>query len=193
MNDVAAEAGMSAGNLYRYFASKEAIVNGLAERDREMLKSDFGAMAGAADLFACFEATARKHLVEMPREKAVLALEIWSESCRNPHISSFCDSMDSEVRQVMVALLRQAGVDGAISPDADVEVVVQVAFTMADGLFKRRALEADFNGEYEVAVFMQFLRVLLTGGFKAPAWSAPGHNAIHSPPAGRLAAHDVDL
>ena len=34
MQDVAAEAGMSPGNLYRYFPSKEAMVIGLAERDR---------------------------------------------------------------------------------------------------------------------------------------------------------------
>src|SRR3954451_11080724 len=78
MNDVAAEAGMSAGNLYRYFASKEAIVTGLAERDREMVTADFAKLAGAADFFACFEAIGRKHLIEEPREKAVLAVEIWS-------------------------------------------------------------------------------------------------------------------
>ena len=34
MQDVAREAGMSAGNLYRYFASKEALVSGMIERDR---------------------------------------------------------------------------------------------------------------------------------------------------------------
>ena len=34
MQDVAAEAGMSPGNLYRYFPSKDALVAGLCERDR---------------------------------------------------------------------------------------------------------------------------------------------------------------
>ena len=37
MQDVAAEAGMSPGNLYRYFPSKEAIVAGLCARDQAML------------------------------------------------------------------------------------------------------------------------------------------------------------
>ena len=51
--------------------------------------------------------------------------------------------MDCEVRQGMVAMLGHAKAAGAISPETDVEVAVQVIFTMADGLFKRRALEAD--------------------------------------------------
>src|SRR5918995_1872307 len=34
MQEICAEAGMSAGNLYRYFPSKEALIAGIAERDR---------------------------------------------------------------------------------------------------------------------------------------------------------------
>jgi TetR/AcrR family transcriptional repressor of uid operon len=169
MNDVAAEAGMSAGNLYRYFASKEAIVTGLAERDREMMTADFAAMSSSNDFFTCFEAIGRKHLVDEPREKAVLAVEIWSEACRNPHVSTMCDSMDSEVRQNLAQMLERARATGDISPNIDIAVAVQLIFTMADGLFKRRALEADFDGEYEVAVTTAFFKALLTGGFEAPA------------------------
>src|ERR671912_2252537 len=43
MQDVAAEAGMSPGNLYRYFPSKDAIVAGLSERDRSRVAQDFDA------------------------------------------------------------------------------------------------------------------------------------------------------
>ena len=41
MQDVAKEASMSAGNLYRYFDSKDALVSGLCERDRERFGADF--------------------------------------------------------------------------------------------------------------------------------------------------------
>src|SRR4051812_20026284 len=34
MQDICAEAGMSAGNLYRYFRSKEAIIGAIAEAER---------------------------------------------------------------------------------------------------------------------------------------------------------------
>ena len=182
---------MSAGNLYRYFASKEAIVTGLAERDREMLTLDFGVMAGASDFFACFEAIGRKHLVEEPREKAVLAVEIWSESCRNPHISALCDSMDCEVRQGMVAMLGHAKAAGAISPETDVEVAVQVSSPWPTDCSSAARWKADFDGEYEIAVFMQFFRMLLTGGFKAPP--RPLSTSVVSSPAGPVSAHVPDF
>ena len=56
MQDVAAEAGMSAGNLYRYFASKDALVAGLAERDRTAMAKDFDILASADDVMAALRA-----------------------------------------------------------------------------------------------------------------------------------------
>src|ERR1700704_4475925 len=41
MQEICAEAGMSAGNLYRYFPSKEAIIAGIAERDRAEVGQGF--------------------------------------------------------------------------------------------------------------------------------------------------------
>src|SRR5215216_6277042 len=83
MQDVAVEAGMSPGNLYRYFPSKDAIVVGLAERDRAQMACDFAPLSEAEDITATFVRLARKHFLEEPREKAVLCLEIWSEATRN--------------------------------------------------------------------------------------------------------------
>ena len=48
MQDVAAEAGMSPGNLYRYFPSKDAIVIGLTERDRSDVAKDFATFDSGA-------------------------------------------------------------------------------------------------------------------------------------------------
>lgn len=170
MNDVAAEAGMSAGNLYRYFASKEAIVTGLTERDRATLNTDFRSVAHSPDVFAAIEAIGRKHLVDEPREKAVLVVEIWAEACRNPHIATLCDTIDGEIRQNLVHMLERARQAGAIAPDADIDGTMQMLFTLADGLMKRRALEADFDGERAITHVSTLLRSLLqTGGsFAAP-------------------------
>src|SRR3954451_13775431 len=77
MQDVAAEVGMSPGNLYRYFPSKDSIVAGLAERDRAAVSEDFSGLPAGPDLFGGFSALARRHLVEAPADKAVLCLEMW--------------------------------------------------------------------------------------------------------------------
>src|ERR1700751_3352503 len=46
MQEICVEAGMSPGNLYRYFPSKEALIAGIAERDR----AEVGAQFASADL-----------------------------------------------------------------------------------------------------------------------------------------------
>lgn len=163
MQDVAAEAGMSAGNLYRYFASKDAIVSGLAERDREMLSADFATMGLAKDFLSAFEAMGRKHLIEEPREKAILAVEIWSEASRNPHVAALCRTLDGEVLAGMNALFDKAKAVGMISPATDVDMAARLMLTIADGLFKRRALEPDFDGERELAMAMNIFRAVFSG------------------------------
>src|ERR671912_3060363 len=71
MQDVAAEAGMSPGNLFRYFGSKDAVVLALAERDRARIGEDFAALSQPGDLLPALRSIALKHFAEEPRERAV--------------------------------------------------------------------------------------------------------------------------
>ena len=163
MQDVANEAGMSAGNLYRYFRSKEAIVAGLAERDRAELGGDFAVVAQHIDFLVAFEAMGRKHLIEEPRERSVLAMEIWSEATRNPHVASVCSAIEAECRGFMQLMFAQAQERGEIAADVDVGMAARLMMTCADGLVKRRALEPDFDGARELAMTMSIFRALFAG------------------------------
>ncbi len=84
MQDICAEAGMSPGNLYRYFPSKEAIIAGIAERDRAEVGAQLAAGQFTEDFFASFAALARHHFVERTADEVGLCAEIMSESRRNP-------------------------------------------------------------------------------------------------------------
>ncbi|MGL4890419.1 MAG: TetR/AcrR family transcriptional regulator, partial [Aeromonas veronii] len=83
MADIALEARMSAGNLYRYFVSKDAVVAQLCARNRAELAAGFSQIHGAENPIEAFEALGRHHLVNEPRERAILVSEIWSEAARN--------------------------------------------------------------------------------------------------------------
>ncbi|MGE3869989.1 MAG: TetR/AcrR family transcriptional regulator, partial [Pseudorhodoplanes sp.] len=84
MQEICAEAGMSPGNLYRYFRSKEAIIAGLIEIDSARAAADFAAVAEAPDFFTGFTRLARQYLVERTPEEFALCAEIRAESRRNP-------------------------------------------------------------------------------------------------------------
>src|SRR5512140_961015 len=76
MQDICAEAGMSAGNLYRYFPSKEAIIAGICERNRAEAADSFLSVDHAPGFFEGLAGLARHHLVDRPDEHAALCAEI---------------------------------------------------------------------------------------------------------------------
>jgi TetR/AcrR family transcriptional repressor of uid operon len=163
MQDVAAEAGMSPGNLYRYFDSKDAVVLALAERDRARIGEDFAALSGPGDLLPALRSIAQKHFAEEPRERAVLCLEIWAEATRNQSFSSMSEAFDRDVCDRLCVLFRQAQASGAIAPEVDLEALAALIVTIANGLFVRRAVDAKLDAGREVASLMAVIEAAFAG------------------------------
>lgn len=147
MQDVAREAGMSAGNLYRYFQSKDALVSGLCERDRERFGADFEHVATAPDVMGALLALGRKHFVEEERARCVQFMEIWAEATRNPAVAAVCSKMDGEINERLVATIEAAKAAGQVPREVDSIALVTVLCALGDGLFLRRALDPDFDPE----------------------------------------------
>lgn len=164
MQDVAAESGMSPGNLYRYFPSKDAIVAGLCERDRTMVAEDFSRLDGSSeDFLDAFASLARKHFEDEPRERAILCLEIWAEATRNPAVAAMSRDFDCDIVGRLSDLFRQAQGRGAIAPGLDPEGLAVTIAIMANGLFVRRAVAPDFDPEREVGQVMAIVEAAFAG------------------------------
>ncbi len=173
MQIVASEARMSAGNLYRYFGSKEALVSGLAERDQAAMAEDFRLLASADDPIAAMEPLLRKHLVEAPVVCAQMALEIWAEAGRNPAVAAICRSIDADVRSRLLVVVDGPSRAAGLDPD----FTLRVLLTVMAGLFKRRATETSFDGEAEVALALGLFAALFAGAVR------PGVSTCRSVPA----------
>jgi AcrR family transcriptional regulator len=174
MQDVAADAGMSPGNLYRYFRSKDAIVAGLAERDRARVMADFSQLVDADDFIASFAALARRHFRDERREQAVLCLEIWAEATRNPTFAALTDEFDSDVLGRLTFLFRQAQERGAIAAGLDAQALATVVATLADGLFVRRAVSRSFDAEREVGYMLSVIEAAFAGRIELGSGPSPG-------------------
>jgi AcrR family transcriptional regulator len=176
MHDVAAEAGMSPGNLYRYFPSKDAIVAGLAERDRASVAEDFAGIEATPDLMEAFAGLARRHLADAPAEKAVLCLEMWAEATRNPAMAAICRDFEREIAARLSDLYRQAGArhSGPGALRADPELLARLAMVMADGIMVRRALSPDFSPGPIIDAMLTLIGAALEGRFD-PTGAAPSN------------------
>jgi AcrR family transcriptional regulator len=163
MQEICAEAGMSAGNLYRYFPSKEAIIAGIAERDRTEVGQDFARADLSQGLFAVLEGMAHHHFTVRSLEQVQLCTEIMSEARRNPEIARISSAFDADVRKWLTTMFQASVERGDVPDDADIAGAVEMMLIIADGVWWRRALDREFKPEAMVPVFMEVARFLLRG------------------------------
>ncbi len=161
MQEICSEAGMSAGNLYRYFPSKEAIIAGIAERDRAEVAQDFARADLSQGLFAVLEGMAQHHFSVRSIEQVKLCTEVMSEARRNPEIARISSAFDADVRKWLVDMFHNAAERGDIPKDADIDGAVDMLMIIADGVWWRRALDPNFNANVLIPVFMDVARHLL--------------------------------
>jgi TetR/AcrR family transcriptional regulator, repressor for uid operon len=161
MQAICAEAGMSPGNLYRYFPSKEALIAGIAERDRAEVGQQFASADLSQGLFAVLEGLAQHHFAEKPDEQVLLCTEVMSEARRNPDIARISRGFDADVRKWLIDMLQEGARRGDVPADVDLDGVVTMLMVIADGVWWRRALDRDFDPKSVLPIFMDITRHML--------------------------------
>lgn len=167
MQDICAEAGMSPGNLYRYFPSKEALMAGIAERDRAEVAQEFASVDLSHGFFAVLEGMAHHYFSERPQEQVKLCTEVMAEARRNPDIARILAAFDADVKKWLVDLMRAGAERGDIPADTDFEAIATMLMIIADGVWWRRALDPNFDAAAQIPIFMAITRHMLSG--RAPA------------------------
>ncbi|MBV1700342.1 MAG: TetR/AcrR family transcriptional regulator [Hyphomicrobiales bacterium] len=171
MQEVAQEADMSPGNLYRTFPSKEAIVVGLCERDQAALVREFMQLPENIELIPAVYQMLRRQFTDKPPEFYFLILEIWSQSTRNPELARVRECSEDTVRAHILKFLQKGQAMGKINPETDLVMAVKVLFTLVSGLFRSRAHEADFDVDDELAMTMGVFAKVLDGTVKPMKFS----------------------
>jgi AcrR family transcriptional regulator len=161
MQDICAEAGMSAGNLYRYFPSKEAIIAGICERDLADAAQSFTAVSDAPNFFEGLASLARHHLVERSADEVGLCAEIMAESRRNPQIAAMSQNIQQDIRARIADMLQRAIDAGEIRGDVHAETAATVLMVLADGISWRRSVEPAFDPEAVLPMVLQMVGCLL--------------------------------
>ncbi len=164
MQHVAEEAGMSAGNLYRYFPSKESIVEALCAIDREGGAEALAELlAPDRDIAEAVYAGLRDQVLMKPREKARMIVEIWAEAGRNARVAEMTRALDADVLGKLEQVIDRAKAAGFASSAVDSRLAARFFLTFVAGLFKRIATEPDFDRTAETAASFGVLKALFAG------------------------------
>jgi AcrR family transcriptional regulator len=102
MQDLARAAGMSAGNFYRYFPSKDAIVESLVQRDLSEVGTIFTHIMAAPDPRTAFLSALRMELTNKGDCDGPLWAEIEAASIRKPEIGAISRRMEDEVERYLL-------------------------------------------------------------------------------------------
>lgn len=145
MQDICKIARVSPGALYLYFDSKEALIEGISERNRSEFAERFQMLASAPDFMAALRSLGEQYFAEEPAHKRLMCVEIGLESTRNPRVGEIYRSVDRFVNESFRSLFQRLKDEGRIDPVLDIAALANVFATVGDGLFWRRAVDPTFR------------------------------------------------
>jgi len=87
-HDISAEAGISVGLIYRYFANKEAVIAAMADRHKSEIQDLLERARQASSLFESLEILFTAHCCESsPKVLSAFVVDLYAEASRNPQIA----------------------------------------------------------------------------------------------------------
>lgn len=162
MQQICAEAGMSPGNLYRYFGSKDEIIEAIAESEREDVADVLRELSGTRDLVKSLKTIAVEVLkLSSDTGYGRLSVEVVAEASRNPRVADIIAKTDRELLGALIAALERAQAGGEIDPELTTDAAAEILLALLDGLMSRFLLNppSDIRG-LEAALKMMITRFL---------------------------------
>ncbi|MEQ1670621.1 MAG: TetR/AcrR family transcriptional regulator [Hyphomicrobium sp.] len=161
MQMICKEAGVSPGAVYVYFASKEDLIAGLCERDRNEFAERFALLAAAPDFLEALQGIGEHYFIDESPDRQRFVVEMGVESTRNPRIAEIFMSVDKFCCDSFEAMFHRLKDEGRIAPRVDIPTIAKVFNVIGDGLFWRRAIEPDFNARQVLPVMTELIGTLL--------------------------------
>ena len=163
MAEISKTAGMSAGHIYNYFESKEAIIESIIEKDMEEMFSIFqkfedhpGDVLQA--LIDGLNIGVQRH---MDTGACVVDLDMMAEAGRNAKVASLLRDMDTQARGRMRQLLTSERSALKNVDELELESRINVIFSMMAGLLLRKLLYPELTEETVLIALRPAMKTLL--------------------------------
>jgi AcrR family transcriptional regulator len=145
MQDILAEAELSAGALYRYFRSKEEIISAIAEDALRQVTAPIASLTEQQPL-PPLDAVIEQLLTNAeefgfrPDGLGYIAPQVWAEALRSPQLRELVQAKFAEVRSAIAGVVRAEQAAGRIPADADPDDVAGFLFGSLLGYVLQRVL-----------------------------------------------------
>jgi len=163
MAEISKTAGMSAGHIYNYFESKEAIIESIIEKDMEEMFSIFQKFEDhpgdvLAALLDGLNIGVQRH---MDTGACVVDLDMMAEAGRNAKVASLLRDMDTQARGRMRQLLTSERSTLKNIDELELESRINVIFSMMAGLLLRKLLYPELTEKTVLIALRPAMKTLL--------------------------------
>jgi AcrR family transcriptional regulator len=142
MHEICQEAAMSPGALYRYFRSKDEIIQAIADADRDRNRAILTQGCDGVGFIDRTVQIALTFLREMARPgAAALLAEVMSECLRNSAIGNRFRENERECRAFFRQSMEEAVASGEIEAVADFDATMSCLMATGEGLVFRLAFD----------------------------------------------------
>lgn len=144
MQDLFAEAGLSSGAVYRYFAGKEDMIVALAEDNLRDVVALLRSLAstrpelGLGDAIA--EVLETVHAKQDDEQLGAMAVLVWSEALRNPALAKRFEQALLPMRTELTAVVRHHQANGSLPADAPAAALAGLIMTIIPGFMLQLVL-----------------------------------------------------
>ncbi len=132
--DICATAKLSAGTVFRYFASKEDIISTIAEMEMDGYREQIGQLATAEGLAWMGRLSARDLTELLAPSQFDLGADSWLELCRNPKYHDYLIEQDTQLRKNLAVALQNGQKAGWVRPDLNTKGAANIIMALFSGL-----------------------------------------------------------
>jgi len=166
MQDICQESGLSPGAIYRYFASKEAILKSINERSQEMgraLVEEARSLAGGPlnTLEVIGETMLSYFSDPMAETTTRINIEVWPEIIRNEELRAGLREELSFWHQVVSRLLGEAKELGQLRPEVDPASLAALLICAWEGVRHYNLIDPD---SFRPERLIELMRALVSEG-----------------------------
>jgi AcrR family transcriptional regulator len=152
MEDVISATGMSSSAVYRYFRSKEEIIDATTEEGLTRVRDDFAEMAAQTPVpspeaaLANVVARLRELAADPETDPTRVAMLTWAEALRRPALHDHARALYHDALTHLTSLASQWLEQGQIGPGANPRDTAVTFFTLMQGMLVYQHVIDDLSG-----------------------------------------------
>lgn len=153
IDDVIAETGMSSSAVYRYFRSKDELIDATTEEGLARVRGIFVDLLdrtpcpSPAETVRLLAGELHSRTDHADYDMTRIALTAWAEALRNPRLRDRARELYLETQDHIQELVRRWRADGHVPEGADTRAAAATLFTLMHGMIVMHHLVDDVSAE----------------------------------------------